>query len=666
MKVTRIEAQNFMSFSRLDLPLDAGTTVVTGPNAVGKSNLGRIIDVARLVVASHASSQVQEQLDLYARAPRHGGRGFRVIMDIEMDQPWEQELVATFVRAVYVSSVYHSPPQGPSAEWRDRDARRRLAPDSTHLLLRGSIVVIYDEGAQPRWRARWDHSATGDLYANQSVWSINLQTGSTVLRATGDATGRSLTLADAWRRVFPEDEISPTATSPKLDFMRIFTELDQPILLSARSHGTAIRSDGNAVPLPDSVRDLHLLLGYNTSDDRTVDFAHVLNAVLQRGIALTDNRRLPLDRSFSLENVGKQADLEDGSQVPSELYRLKNGPLPLRQRYQRIQDRFRELVGTGFDVLATPDPGQSGHLLIDVTVAEGDYEYPIAFSGAGRQEALFLSTILVGDPGRVIVLDEPGVHIEPTLQRRITQASSDDTQCLVITHSADLVPVSAPSDLSRILRLSLSPAGSKAHRADQLEPKTQARWLQVLGLRDTRSLLFCAGAVLCEGATEVGGLGTWWESSSTPPSSANFALIDVGGDKAFGRYIEFLEAFQIPWSVIADGPALHPGSSLHRQLKEEGLLPATEPNSATPVFDEWKDFWRSNGVFSVADTFGNDGSHAGEFEAYLQRLNPHLLAQLNGERSKPRLGAAFANQHPMPPEIASLYRDVRDRLSPSA
>ncbi|MEU5415700.1 AAA family ATPase [Streptomyces clavifer] len=666
MKITHIEAQNFMSFSRLKLPLNASTTVVTGPNAVGKSNLGRIIDVARLVVASHAGSQVQDRLDLYARAPRHGGRGFRVIMDIEMDQPWEQELVATFVRAAYVSSVYHSPPQGPSAEWRDRDARRRLAPESTHLLLRGSIVVTYDEGAQPRWNASWHHSATEDPAAKESVWSINLWSGSAVVRTTGTAAEMSLSLADAWRRVFPEEEISPTATGPKLDFMRIFKELDHPIRLSSGSHGSARGSDGNAVPLPDSVRDLHLLLGYNASDDRNVDFVHVLNAVLQRGIALTDNRRLPLDRSFSLDDVGKQADLEDGSQVPSELYRLKNGPLPLRQRYQGIQDRFRELVGTGFDVQATPDPGHPGNLLIDVTVAEGGYEYPIAFSGAGRQEALFLSTILVGDPGRFIVLDEPGVHIEPTLQRRIVQTSSDGTQCLVITHSADLVPVSAPSDLSKILRLSFAPGGSKAHRAGQLEPKTQARWLQVLGLRDTRSLLFCAGAVLCEGATEVGGLGTWWESSSTPPSSANFALIDVGGDKAFGRYIEFLEAFQIPWAVIADGPALHPGSSLHRQLKEEGLLPATEPDSTTPVFGEWKDFWRSSGVFSVADTFGNDGSHAGEFEAYLQRLNPHLLSQLNGERSKPRLGAAFASQHPMPSEIAILYRDVRDRLSPSA
>ncbi|MGV9954449.1 hypothetical protein ACWDU0_21505, partial [Streptomyces cellulosae] len=454
MKISRIEAHGFMSFSRIELALDAGTTVVTGPNAVGKSNLGRIIDVVRLVVSSHAGSEHRNRLDLYARAPRHGARRFRLIMGIEMDQPWEQEFIATFVRAAYASSAADLPTSPGtratiSPERRDQDARRRLDPETMHLLLRGFLVVSYDEGAQPRWRASWHHAATGDLYESvEPVWIMDLRSGGPVMRATEDVPAQPVSLAQAWRRVFPDDQIGTRTQDPKLDFMKIFKDIKNPIGL-----GTGVKSDG--LPLLDSVRDLYMLLGWDTEEAhrRQVYFVHVLDAILQRGIVLTDNRRLPLGRSFGLETVGQQADLEDGSQVPSELYRLKNGSLPQRQRYQRIQDRFKELVGTRFDVQATPDPEHSGNLLIDVTVPEGDYEYPVAFSGAGRQEALFLSTVLVGDPGRIIVLDEPGVHIEPTLQRRLAQAADKDTQCLVITHSADLVPVSAPSDLARIVRL---------------------------------------------------------------------------------------------------------------------------------------------------------------------------------------------------------------------
>ncbi len=665
MKISHIEAHDFMSFSRIKLALDAGTTVVTGPNAVGKSNLGRIIDVVRLVVSSHAGSERRNQLDLYARAPRHGARRFRLIIGIEMDQPWEQELVATFVRAAYASGAtsLRTPSGIPAAspERRDQDARRRLAPESMHLLLRGFLVVNYDEGATPRWQASWHHSTTEDLLESvEPVWIMDLRNGGPVMPVTGNTSVPTISLTEAWRRVFPDDQISTHTPGPRLDFMRIFTTIGQPIGLR-----TSVKSD--SLPLLDSIRDLHVLLGWDTEDAhrRPVDFVHVLDAILQRGTVLTDNRRLPLGRSFNLETVGRQADLEDGSQIPSELYRLKNGSLHLRQRYQRIQERFKEFVGTDFDVQATPDPEHLGNLLIDVTVPEGDFEYPVAFSGAGRQEALFLSTVLVGDPGRVIVLDEPGVHIEPTLQRRLTQAADNDTQCLVITHSADLVPVAASGDLARIVRLAPSPEGSRAHRLGPLDPKDQARWLQVLGPRDTRALLFSAGAVLCEGSTEVSGLGTWWESGSNPPSSANIALIDVGGDKAFGRYIEFLQAFNIPWAVIADGPALHPSGDLYQQLKAQGFLSAAEPDSAEPVFDDWKVFWEAHGVFSVADVFGNDGSEAGEFEAYLKRLDPQLLSRVRG-RSKPRVGAAFASRHPMPKDIAHLYTLIQDRLASTA
>ncbi|MFJ4790694.1 TOPRIM nucleotidyl transferase/hydrolase domain-containing protein [Streptomyces sp. NPDC088794] len=665
MKISRIEAHGFMSFSRIELALNAGTTVVTGPNSAGKSNLGRIIDVVRLVVASHAGSQHGDRLDVYARAPRHGVRRCRLIMGIEMDQPWEQELVATFVRASYASSSTDlktsSDAPSVSPELRDQDVRERLAPESVHLLLRGFLIVSYDEGAQPHWRASWHHSPTGDLLeSGEPVWIMDLRNGATMMRATGDVPASTVSLAEAWRRVFPDDQIGTRASGPKLDFMKLFTEIEQPISLL-----TNVKSD--SLPLLDSVRDLHMLLGRTTEDAHRMQvyFTHVLDAVLQRGIVLTDNRRLPLERSFSVATLGRKADLQDGSQIPAELYRLKNGPLPLRQRYQRIQDRFKQLVGTDFDVQATPDPEHSGNLLIDVTIPEGDYEYPVAFSGAGRQEALFLSTVLVGDPGRVIVLDEPGVHIEPTLQRRIAQAADNDSQCLVITHSADLVPVTAPGDLARIVRLAPSPNGSKTHRIDSLDPKEQARWLQVLGPRDTRALLFSAGAVLCEGSTEVSALNTWWEGSNNPPGSANIALIDVGGDKAFGRYIEFLQAFNIPWAVIADGPALHPSSKLYQQMTAQGLLSAVEPDSAEPDFNEWKEFWEAHGVFSVSDVFGHDGSQSGEFEAYLRRLDPELMSHVDGERSKPRVGAAFAARHPMPKNIADLYVQVQRRLRPT-
>jgi len=86
-----------------------------------------------------------------------------------------------------------------------------------------------------------------------------------------------------------------------------------------------------------------------------------------------------------------------------------------------------------------------------------------------------------------------------------------------------------------------------------------------------RGLLFAAAVILCEGATEVGALPRWWQAARSfglrDPEMANIAVVDVGGHRGFGAYVRYLDAFGIPWAIVADGPALRgaarcPGSSL--------------------------------------------------------------------------------------------------------
>ncbi|MFC8677712.1 ATP-dependent endonuclease [Streptomyces griseorubiginosus] len=462
-------------------------------------------------------------------------------------------------------------------------------------------------------------------------------------------------------QIFPDRDINTRPPSPKIEFDQLL-KYENEISLQA-----TVPSEVS--PIPDSVRDLSILLGKTDLDNQSFDFTQVLSAILQRGVVLTDNRRLPLARSYDLGSLKAPADLQDGSKVPGELYRLKNGPLEQRARYENIRNLFTHLVGCPFEVQATPDPEETGGLLIDVTLPEGGLEYPIAFAGAGRQEALVLSTLVAGDPGRVLVLDEPAVHIEPTLQRRLVYALQDRAQCIVITHSADLVAVSKPVDLMRIIRVAPGSDGSTIRRVpQQLDAHQQARWLQRLGTGDARSLLFAAGAVLCEGPTEVGALSTWWEANQqpgwVPPSGANIALVDVGGDHGFSTYIDFLTVFGIPWVVFADGPALAPGSKLQKYLEAENLLPAGSPQDQND-FAAWKLYWQKSGVFSVANTFGNDGSKSGEFEAFLERLDLPLFQQVGqdiGRRSKPRIGAAFAARCQPPAEVVELYSLIRGHL----
>ena len=99
----------------------------------------------------------------------------------------------------------------------------------------------------------------------------------------------------------------------------------------------------------ESLRELGSALGVDPSN-RSFGFDQVLSAVLQRGIVLTDNRRLPLKRRFSLAELDQPADLRDGAGVAAELYRLKNGYPEDRERFEAIRSTFRDLTGRGLDV----------------------------------------------------------------------------------------------------------------------------------------------------------------------------------------------------------------------------------------------------------------------------------------------------------------------------
>ncbi len=242
---------------------------------------------------------------------------------------------------------------------------------------------------------------------------------------------------------------------------------------------------------------------------------------------------------------------------------------------------------------------------------------------------------------------------------------------MVITHSSDLVPIDQPDDLANIVRLAPTAAGARPMRANPIRRRSWARWFKLLEPTHVRALLFASSVILCEGSTEVGALGTWWSNTSNlqlpNPEAANIPLVSVNGDNGFGGYIEYLDAFGIPWAAIVDGPALRSGSVLAKQLRDHGHQPSVPPPDS-PDFAEWRAYWATAGIFTLADQFGDDGSKQGEFEAFLQRVDAGVLASVHaeiGQRSKPQVGALFAAGRPaMPAEVMELYRAVMLRLAP--
>jgi hypothetical protein len=310
-------------------------------------------------------------------------------------------------------------------------------------------------------------------------------------------------------------------------------------------------------------------------------------------------------------------------------------------------------------------------MIIEPTVTGQHGERLVELSGAGIQGALVLSTLLPSSPGRITVLDEPAVNLEPAVQRRLISQVRGPGQYLVITHSAALVPFDEPEDLHRIVRVAPGTVGSVIHRPNYRDQrlKDQLRQLQLIQPAEVRSLLFATAVILCEGQTETGALPRWWQSpqaSTLPgPATASVSFISADGHNGYGRYIRLLDAFAIPWAIIADGPALRKGSKLSDEIRDQGHWPpAAEPDDEQD-FDQWRRFWEHTGVFTLASQFGDDGAKGGEFEALLEQVNPQLLAQAHKESggSKPRIGTYFAASHPEPPAaVLDLQKKITEYL----
>jgi len=659
--VEYIEAEGFLVYGEMArLDLGSGVTVVTGPNGAGKTTLGRCLELARAAIGRAADDPAVSRLGLYEEAGYEGAGSFAVRLGLCLDQPGERRLVRAFVCAGF-ATAYRSPSPGQlDAGELDAMARSWLVEDSLTPLWSGSLLVRFDAGMSRPWYAAWEFA-----HARES-WHVVLSgSGEGQLRAgraeESAQPGGSVSLTDWLLASKPGDEHS-------MDFRVALQALPQPVAFSVQT------PTGGAGAIPESLRELAAGLGIADYRNRSFGFDQVLSALLQRGIVLTDNRRLPLTRWFPFEELGGPVDLRDGEGVAAELFRLKTGDASMRERFEAIRATFHRITGRVLDVRAWPaasaDSGPG--MIIEPVVVSGRAERPVEFSGAGVQEALVLCVLLVGETGRFLLLDEPALNLEATVQRRLISGLPADSQYLVITHSAELVPFDEPEDLGRIVRLNPGPMGTEIRRPllGNLPVKQSLRWLQLLEPAEVRALLFAAGVILCEGPTDAGALRRWWRGAAKvglpAPGDANIPVISVDGQNNYGPYLRLLHAFGIPWAVVADGPALRRTSQLAKDLDNLGLLPDTLPDDEDD-FASCREAWESAGVFSFAVQFGDDHGKGGEFEVFLRDIDEGLFDRIRAElgRSKPRVGARFAAEHPEPPAaVLEMYTRIASRLGP--
>jgi AAA domain, putative AbiEii toxin, Type IV TA system len=402
----------------------------------------------------------------------------------------------------------------------DAWAEAEITDDKLQPLMQGEIITSHPGTPDGRWQCAYEFTAPGfDQAEHRYQWILlGLQSGA-MFDADAPVTTQG---SDIATRITGSSSPPSGPAVPVPGAFNLLDLLPKPDLstvsctfdLSAAPSGSQRQFAGTTgLPL------------ISPGGSRMVSLATVLRVIFRRALVHTsDTRLLPSGgTSWSSSELALGAGAE--ARLPELLLRLKNGDPSERVRYQRIRDLFTEFTqGRGCEVrlMQVQQPTQDGQaqtpvqvpaIWVTVNASAGsaglDPEVPIEFAGAGAWEALVLASVLGETSASVVVLDEPAVALHPSLQRQFgAHLLAAPAQFLVITHSAELLPLVGAADV-KLVRLDRD--DKNATRPWPVDEACRAKMARKLAAKGNERLPFAWRAILCEGQDDVEAIMTLTE-----------------------------------------------------------------------------------------------------------------------------------------------------------
>ena len=288
-----------------------------------------------------------------------------------------------------------------------------------------------------------------------------------------------------------------------------------------------------------------------------------------------------------------------GSSLAKDLfYLMSSESVKNREKFNKIKKNFKQLTQVDFDVVVREKeisittkgrfgvmmPYNSSHngflplttqeeerkKIVNeafVQVVKGDYPVPLDQSASGFYEILHLLTKLIGETGRTLLLDEPELHLHPSMQKRILDllvryGREEKNQILLITHSPYLI---SPEGIEKTWRFT-SPDGKSTKvrnigGALAIFEEIEKNKISVKLSTEVRSILFSKGVILVEGLSDKIVVEQIDKFLSLKDKGANlqeneWAVLDINGKKSLSIYIKLCRLIGLDNLAILDYDAL--------------------------------------------------------------------------------------------------------------
>ena len=577
MRVTHLKCQGLYSFgyndNALNLDLsssDSGLTVVVGPNASGKSNLGALIDLVISFVKSTnmpASPMYYDRfrvewLSDVARYVRHHdlpeGTEMEVRLGIELTTSYEKDILASFMRAAIASSP--GLPSSGTGSGDDRTSQwyqwiSKLDTSSFDSLFRGDLIVSHSGTVGSEWKLAFEPASK----INRVNVRVEFGQNFTILVRKDGLRNASPPYDDRLGiMICGKDGIGASFPEPNKVLGRLVPQKDaNPTSLLARFPGTTLPFA--PVPLQKFVElaSLETIAGANTAWGIGVVWERILRKGIRHlhaqdsYIAVPDNPTVLIgEHRYTAADLSEPAGL-GVKDLFRRLWELHNSDPP-SDSLKNIQEEFKELTsGWRFTVASTlagipplelkavPDNGESMtsnystvHAAPSETPSEerdivlrvqvyvykqnnedkDKYRESLDKAGTGAGQSLVLAELLGNSANQFVFLDEPATNLHPSWQRHIRErieklAADSSVQFLMVTHSPTLTaPIQHNSPIP--VRMSNNGVCSCILQAPKELPN---EWHKDLSLSpEGWGLLFADKVLLVEGDTEFGALPIWF------------------------------------------------------------------------------------------------------------------------------------------------------------
>ena len=268
----------------------------------------------------------------------------------------------------------------------------------------------------------------------------------------------------------------------------------------------------------------------------------------------------------------------DGSNLPSFLFTLKTShALVNRKRFEEIQEAFAHVFESErlkFDVilkhqkLAEQHSDISAHRIptfpIPVVVIFNDRsveEFPVADAGAGVGESIYLLALVLGSSDSVVLLDEPSINMHPGLTRAILKKiyNVGKNQIIITTHSPAILGFAAFENSAGILYVRRAGSSSIIRTLDGETFEQLKKGRNMLRYTIDPGIFFARCVILVEGESDkILLLGIWKRLEPSLRDDVNYndvMVTPVLGEKNFSTYRKILDAFGVPYLILADNDA---------------------------------------------------------------------------------------------------------------